>query len=169
MATKKSSAKVTAGFPAGEAGVREALAALKALATDKDGGVSGSAVSSPVQVVGASVGAPLAEGVRNVVKAGQVVPVKVAVGCAGSPLGGLAPTLTLLGGDVDPATAADDPAAVVASSSVSAADTAGVMREVAGGYLYNLKVPTAPAGSKFTVRVRPFGSGGFVQVVLEVR
>jgi hypothetical protein len=35
--------------------------------------------------------------------------------------------------------------------------------------LFDLEIPQAASGTKFTVRVRPFGGGGFVQAVLEVR
>ena len=42
------------------------------------------------------------------------------------------------------------------------------MRQVSGGYLYDLKVPKAASGSRFTVRVRPLG-GALVQAVLEIR
>jgi hypothetical protein len=68
---------------------------------------------------------------------------------------------------VDPETKNDAPALLVPSS-VSASDSAGVMRAVGGGYLYNLKVPKAAAGTKFTVRVSPV-EGASAQVVLEVR
>lgn len=137
-------------------------------ATDKDGGVSDAITSGAVNVVTAAFGAPLVAGSRNVVQAGRVVPVRLSVGCGTSTVSGLAPTITLLSGDVDPATSADDPASLVPAVSTSAADSSGVMREVGGGYLYNLTVPSAPSGSKFTVRVRPAGEA-MIQAVLEVR
>jgi hypothetical protein len=140
---------------------------VTATATDKDGGVSDAFTSAAVQVWEASFQAPLTAGARNVVKAGQVVPVKVSVGCHGATIAGLAPSIRLLTGDVDPETKSDDPALMVPAS-VSSADTAGVMRPAAGGYLYNLKVPKAAAGTKFTIRVSPV-EGASAQVVLEVR
>ena len=123
--------------------------------------------SPAVQVVEASFKAPLTSGARNVVKAGQVVPVKMAVGCSGTNIAGLTPSIRLLAGDVDPETRSDDPALTVPTS-VATADTSGVMRPVAGGYLYNLKVPKSAAGTMYTVRVSPV-EGVAVQVVLEVR
>jgi hypothetical protein len=137
-------------------------------AADKDGGVSDPITSSPVNVVTAALGAPIVAGSRNVVQAGRVIPVRLTVGCGTSTMSGLAPTITLLSGDVDPQTSTDDPASVVPAVTTSAADSSGVMRDVGGSYHYNLQVPQAPSGSQFTIRVRPAG-GGFVQAVLEVR
>jgi hypothetical protein len=137
-------------------------------ATDKDSGVSDPITSGPVNIVAAGLEAPIVAGSRNVVQAGRVVPVRLTVGCGTTTLSGLSPAITLLSGDVDPDTSSDDPATLVPVVSASAADASGVMREVGGSYLYNLKVPQAPSGSRFTIRVRPV-SGAVVQAVLEVR
>lgn len=137
-------------------------------ATDKDAGVSAPFISAPVTVAGASYAAPLAEGARKVVRAGQVVPVRVVIGCQGQSLGGLTPSIRLLAGDVDPATTADDPAVVVPATGATG-DTSGLMRETGGAYVYNLRVPSAPSGSLFTVRVRPAATGGAVNAVLQIR
>lgn len=137
-------------------------------ATDKDGGASDPFTSEPVAVVEARFGAPLVEGARNLVRAGQVVPVRVIVGCGGAAVDGLAPTIRLLAGDVDPATLPDDPAIVVPAADAPG-ENSGVMGPVGDAYLYNLRVPAAPSGSLFTVRVRPDGDGGAVSVVLQIR
>jgi hypothetical protein len=144
---------------------------VSAVARDKDGGVSTPVVSEPVTAYDAKFLSPLREGAYNKVQKGQVVPVKLHLGCAGVFTGGLAPSIQLLGGDVDAATDPGDSSIDVTTESVSAADTTGVMREVDGQYLYNLRVPsTSTVGQKYTVRVRPFGtSGGARYVVLEVR
>lgn len=136
-------------------------------ATDKDGGVSDPFTSAAVQVVEASFRSPLTAGARNVVKAGQVVAVPVTVGCAGTNVAGLTPTIRLLTGDVDPGTESDDLALLVPASA-SASDTSGVMRANDNSYFYNLKVPKSSAGTKYTVRVSPF-EGAVIQVVLELR
>jgi hypothetical protein len=59
----------------------------------------------------------------------------------------------------------------VATVSVSNADTTGQMRPIDGGYIYNLAVPSASAGTTFTIRVQPFGSasGGSMYVVIKIR
>lgn len=143
---------------------------VSAVATDKDGGASAPTTSAAVTVVGVRFAAPLQAGSYNLVKAGQVVPVRVAVGCDGASVAGLSPSIKVLAGDVDPATDADDPGQSVGTVDASGADTTNVMRPVDGGYLYNLRVPSGEAGSLFTVRVRPFGDGtGAVHLVLKIR
>jgi hypothetical protein len=141
---------------------------VEATATDKDGGVSEPATSTAVDVVEASFATPLVPGARNLVRAGQVVPVRVVVGCDGTLLSGLAPTVSLVTGDVDPETTGDDPALVVPAAD-AAGDTTGVMREVDDGYLYNLRVPTGPSGTLYTIRVRPAAGAGPLSAVLQVR
>jgi hypothetical protein len=137
-------------------------------ATDKDGAVSAPAIAV-VDVLQASFGAPLTSGVRNLVRAGQVVPVRIGVGCDGVPTTGLAPSIRLLAGDVDPSTDTNDPAHTVQTPSVSAADSSNVMRPAGTGYLYNLRVPDAAVGTRYTVRVRPLeGSTSALYAVLEI-
>ena len=76
----------------------------------------------------------------------------------------------LLTGEVDPGTDPGDASLNISTTSVSAADTTGVMRQVDGQYIYNLHVPTAAVNALFTVRVRPFGAtGGSMYAVLKIR
>ena len=129
---------------------------VSATATDKDG--STSAPASLASKVSASDGAwqpPLYSGQYNVAKVGSVIPVKITLGCNGTPLTGLAPTIQLIQGDVDGTT--DTGTNDVTTTSVSSADTTGIMRFAAPQYIYNLQVPSAPSGTQFTIRVRPFG------------
>lgn len=130
---------------------------VSATATDKDGGTS--APASLTSTVSASDGPwqpPLYYGQYNVAKAGSVIPVKITVGCNGAPLTGLAPTIQLIQGDVDGTT--DTGTNDVTTTSVSSADTTGIMRYAAPQYIYNLQVPSAPSGTLFTIRVRPFSN-----------
>jgi len=100
---------------------------------------------------------PLEEGKQNLVKAGQVVPVKADLECGGVLQAGLTPSIQLFKGDVDPTT--ESGATTVSTMSVSAADTTGLMRAAGQFYLYNLQVPSsAKAGDLYTIRVRPFGA-----------
>src|SRR5207237_68590 len=81
---------------------------------------------------------PLPAGAFNVVNRGQVVPVKITVGCNGF-LSGLHPAISIRSGDYDPSVDPGDPSYTVPVS-VSGADTSGVMRESDGKYMYNLAV-----------------------------
>jgi len=142
---------------------------IQAKAKDKDGGEA-----SPASLnVGAYDGKflpPLTAGIYNAVQKGQVVPVKISIGCNGTFLTGLTPLINLKSGDADPNTDLSDPTANVATS-VSAADTSGQMRPIDGGYIYNLAVPSnTTAGSLFTIYVRPFGgTAPVMMVVLKIR
>jgi predicted extracellular nuclease len=141
---------------------------VSAKARDKDGGVSTPFTSGAVHVYDGGFNPPIDAASVNLVQSGQVVPVKITVGCNGF-LSGLHPAISLRAGDYDPNVDADDPAYAV-SDSESNSDTDGVMREVGGQYVYNLRVPTAGAGTLFTVLVRPFGAGGpTLQALLKIR
>jgi hypothetical protein len=145
-------------------------ATIQAKAKDKDGGESAASSSLTVAAYDGQFNPPLTAGIYNAVQKGQVVPVKISIGCGGTFLSGLHPAINLKSGDADPSTDLSDPTVNVATS-VSAADTAGVMREVDGQYIYNLAVPSnATAGSLFTIYVRPFGgTTPVMMVVLKIR
>jgi predicted extracellular nuclease len=144
---------------------------VDAKARDKDGGISQPFTSPAVHVYSGSVLPPLTAGAYNVVNRGQVVPVKITVGCNGF-LGGLQPAISLRAGDYDPSVDPSDPSYVVPPSG-SAADTSGVMREVTADqqYIYNLAVPSnATAGSLYTILIRPFGgSSPTLYAVLKIK
>jgi endonuclease/exonuclease/phosphatase family metal-dependent hydrolase len=129
---------------------------VDAKARDKDGGVSAPFTSTPVHVYDGDVLPPLTAGAFNLVQRGQVVPVKITIGCNGF-LSGLHPAISIRAGDYDPSVDPSDPSYVVPDTS-SSADTSGVMREGNEQYMYNLGVPSnASAGQLYTVLVRPFG------------
>jgi uncharacterized protein len=132
---------------------------VAAEARDKDGGISTPLTAPPVHFYTGSVLPPLTAGAFNVVNRGQVVPVKITVGCNGF-LSGLHPAISIRAGDYDPNVDPSDPSYTVPPSG-SAADTSGVMREITADelYAYNLAVPSnAHAGDLFTILIRPFGS-----------
>ena len=143
---------------------------VSAEARDKDGGVSDPFSAAPVQVYDGSTLPPLTAGAFNVVNRGQVVPVKITVGCNGF-LSGLHPAISIRSGDYDPSVDPSDPSYTVPPSG-SAADTSGVMREVTADqqYVYNLAVPNGAAGALYTILIRPFGgSSPTLYAVLKIR
>jgi hypothetical protein len=144
---------------------------ISATTMDKDGGISALFAFGAMNVYEAQFQQPLNEGMYNTVQKGRVVPVKIAIGCAGVPLAGLTPAIQLLSGDRSDAseTGSDE----IETTASSGADTTGVMRPVDDGYRYNLQVPSnATAGQLFTIRVRPFGDanpGASIYAVLQIR
>jgi hypothetical protein len=182
-ATDPSTADTTAGFSwsfnSGAFGANSfttsfstcGLNTVSARAQDKDLGISAPFTSTAVSAYSGHYLPPLTEGIYNAVQKGQVVPVKINVSCNGTNLTGLTPKIQLLSGDIDPATDPGDSTLNVTTASVSNADTTGQMRAIDGGYIYNLAVPSASAGTMFTVRVQPFGNatGGAMYVVIKIR
>lgn len=108
------------------------------------------------QVYGGDILSPLTSGALNLVQKGQVVPVKMTIGCNGF-LCSLHPAISIRAGDYDPNVDPSDPSYVVPDIA-SSADTCGVMREGNAQYMYNLGVPSnATVGQLYTVLIRPFG------------
>jgi hypothetical protein len=131
---------------------------VEAQASDKDGGVSATSpeATKSVSVYDAAFGPPLVDGSTNMVQKGQIVPVKISIGCGTTTLTNLAPHIQLLGASVSPET--EIGSTTVTPNPVLAADTTQTMRPVDGGYVYNLRVPSnAAAGAEYTVLVNPFG------------
>jgi Bacterial Ig domain len=137
---------------------------LHARIADDDGGSAQATSDATVTVVRAAALSPVDPSSVTTVNTGQVLPVKVFVGC-GSFQADLQPTIELLyGGDT------------YAAESPSSADTPGLMRADQGQYQYNLRVPRSLGGTELakgdlvTVRVRPFGpDGGALRIVLQIR
>ena len=133
--------------------------AVKAQASDKDGGLSAASpeATKSVSVYDAAFGPPLVDGSTNMVQKGQIVPVKISIGCGTTTLTNLAPHIQLLGANVSPET--ETGSTTVTTNPVLAADITQTMRPVEGGYVYNLRVPSnAAAGTEYTVLVNPFGT-----------
>jgi carbon monoxide dehydrogenase subunit G len=131
---------------------------------DDDDGSSQATSDATVTVVRAAALSPVDPSGVTTVNPGQVLPVKVFVGC-GVFQGDLDPTIELLfrGG-------------TYAADTASSADRPGVMRANQGQYQYNLRVPRAlggvdlAKGDLLTVRVRPFGpDGGALRIVLQIK
>jgi hypothetical protein len=132
---------------------------VEAQASDKDGGVSAQSPQAmqSVSVYDGAFSPPLVDGSTNIVQKGQVVPVEISIGCGTTNLTNLTPHIQLLSGNVSPET--ESGSTTVTTTSVLAADTTETMRQVDGGYIYNLQVPSnATANQEFTIRVDPFGT-----------
>ena len=184
-ATDPSTADTTAGFSwafdtgsgFGAFGANGVVASFSACGTytvdakarDKDGGVSLPFTSSQVQVYDGVVLPPLTTGAFNLVQRGQVVPVKITIGCNGF-LSGLHPAISIRAGDYDPGVDPGDPSYLVPDTNPSA-DTSGVMREADQQYIYNLGIPSSGSvGQLYTVLIRPFGgSAPTLYAVLKIR
>jgi hypothetical protein len=132
---------------------------VKAQAGDKDGGVSAESprATKSVSVYNGAFDPPLVDGSTNMVQNGQVVPVRISIGCGATNLTNLTPHIQLLSGNVSPEI--ESGSATVTTTSVLSADTGQTMRPVDGGYVYNLQVPSnAAANQEFTILVNPFGA-----------
>jgi hypothetical protein len=132
---------------------------VEAQASDKDGGVSAQSPQAmqSVSVYDGAFSPPLVDGSTNIVQKGQVVPVEISIGCGTTNLTNLTPHIQLLSGNVSPET--ESGSTTVTTTSVLAADTTETMRQVDGGYIYNLQVPSnATANQEFTIRIDPFGA-----------
>jgi VCBS repeat-containing protein len=131
---------------------------VKAQASDKDGGVSAESpqATTSVSVYNGAFDPPLVDGSTNMVQKGQVVPVRISIGCGATNLTNLTPHIQLLNGNFSPEI--ESGSATMTTSSVLA-DTGQTMRPVDGGYVYNLQVPgNAAANQEFTILVNPFGA-----------
>jgi hypothetical protein len=138
--------------------------ALHARIEDDDGGSAQATSDATVTVVRAAALSPVDPGGSTAVNTGQVLPVKVFVGC-GAFQNDLQPTIDLLFHGES-----------YAAETTSSADRPGVMRANQGQYQYNLRVPRSlggvdlAKGDLVTVRVRPFGpDGGALRIVLQIR
>jgi hypothetical protein len=138
---------------------------LDAKVADDDGGSDEATSDTTVTVVQAAALSPVDSGGVTVVQKGEVVPVKVQLGCEVEAWNDLQPTIELgYHGGTYPA------------ESVSAPDAPGLMRWNEDRYQYNLRVPRRLGGTELakgdllTVRVEPFGpAGGFLDIVLQIR
>ena len=116
--------------------------------------------------------APIKDGARNIVKLGNVLPVKIVVlDCNGSPVLNRTLTVVLVSG-----TSAQDIADginLTDGTSVSSADTGNVMRLADGHYMYNLATKGLPTGVPFTIIIRdtalPAGSQNIATAAIELK
>ena len=138
--------------------------ALHARIEDDDGGSDQATSDATVTVVRAAALSPVDPSGSTEVNTGQVLPVKVFVGCGG------------FQSDLQPAIDLVFRGESYAAETASSADRPGVMRANQGQYQYNLRVPRSlggvdlAKGDLVTVRVRPFGpDGGALRIVLLIK
>src|SRR5215208_1548722 len=123
--------------------------------TASDGDTGSAQMTKTVKAWNAIFQAPIKDGSVNTASKGQVLPVKATIGCGTTNLTTLQPVIQLLNGDATPEA---DSGATALTASVSSADTGQFMRPIDAGYIYNLQTPSAAAGTKYTIRVNPWGA-----------
>jgi hypothetical protein len=97
--------------------------------------------------------APIKDGTRNIVKAGNVIPVKLSFrDCNGIFVTGRTLEIRVMQGIVNPEDTSDGSAVIV--ESVSSADTTGVMRMADGQYMYNLSTKGLNSGQDYTIAIK---------------
>jgi len=123
--------------------------------TASDGDTGSAQMTKTVKAWNAIFQAPIKDGSVNTASKGQVLPVKATIGCGTTNLTTLQPVIQLLNGDATPEA---DSGTTALTASVSSADTGQFMRPIDAGYIYNLQTPSAAAGTKYTIRVNPWGA-----------
>jgi len=104
--------------------------------------------------------AELGLGMRNIVKAGNVVPVKLSLlDCNNAFVGGKTLAIKVFSGVLDASDVEDGSTALI-TESVSSADTTGFMRQVDGQYIYNLSTKSLTTGKDFTIAVKDLTAPG---------
>jgi hypothetical protein len=127
--------------------------------TDKDG-ASGSDAKTVSVGTGEFMPPMTNQPVTDKLKNGQVLPVKVRIAdCNGNPIAGLSPSIVLKEGDLT-SEVSDNTIDPITVTSVSAADTTGVMRAADGFYIYNLRVNVPRLNTPYTVIITP-NIGGY--------
>ncbi len=124
--------------------------------TDDDGGffVHQLAQANSLGVYTVEFMAPLKGGARNVVKLGNVIPVKLVIrDCEGNLVTGRSLSIWVVAGILDPQNVAGATDLEVATS-VSAADTTGVMRFANGHYMYNLSTKGLGPALPYTIVIK---------------
>jgi hypothetical protein len=131
--------------------------------TDKDGGSDEKTISGIGVGTGGFLPPMTNQPVTNKLRNKQVLPVKIQItSCSGGGVNNLSPAIRLGAGD-QTATPDDAVVAIDIPSSVSNADTTGVMRSSGndGSYIYNMNVDI-PLNTDYTVVIYPYGNGAAV-------
>jgi|SRR5829696_385639 len=99
-------------------------------------------------------------GMRNIVKAGNVVPVKLSLlDCNSSFVSGKKLEIRVFNGILNPGDVEDGSTPIIVES-VSSADTTGFMRQVDGQYIYNLSTKGLTTGKDYTIAVKDVTATG---------
>jgi hypothetical protein len=120
--------------------------------TDDDGGSASYTYPGGIQHYTVAFQAPIQDGARNIVKQGNVIPVKLVItDCSGNPVLGKSLSIGYIAGDVYND---DDAGLLNLTESVASADTNGWMRQVDSQYMYNLATKSLNPNMPYTVVVR---------------
>jgi Big-like domain-containing protein/HYDIN/CFA65/VesB family protein len=132
----------------------------RVVVTDDDGGSVTYTYAGGLDHYAVAFQAPIQDGVRNIVKQGNVIPVKLQItNCSGQPVLGKTLSIGYVEGDVyDDA----DNGTLTVVDSVSNADTTGFMRYVDSKYMYNLATKSLKVSMPYTVVVREPSTNQFV-------
>jgi hypothetical protein len=120
--------------------------------TDDDGGATTYTYTGAVDHYTVAFQAPIQDNVRNIVKQGNVIPVKLQItNCGGQPVLNKTLSIGYVQGDIYDDVDNGD---LQVPDSVSSADTTGFMRYVDSKYMYNLATKSLKLNLPYTVVVR---------------
>jgi len=128
--------------------------AVSVRVSDDDGGYADHefAAAGSLDRYTAAIQAPIKDGVRNIARLGNVIPVKIRVlDCEGTPVTDRNLTITLLRGNT---TEENETNSEVIATSVSSADSGNTMRLADGMYMYNLATKGLVASQQYTILIK---------------
>jgi large repetitive protein len=121
--------------------------------SDDDGGSFTHTYATSLNVYTVTWDAPIKDGQRNVVKKGNVIPVKIRiVDCFGNAITDRTLNIRVVAGVMDPADIDDGIYEI--PGTVSGADTTGFMRQIDGKYMYNMATKTLSVNMPYTIVIR---------------
>jgi hypothetical protein len=130
--------------------------AIEVVVSDDDGASFGHqfAAADTLGLYSVAFLAPLKDGARNVVKLGNVIPVKLSIrDCSGNSLTNKTLSIWVTAGILNPEDVTNTTDLVTANS-VSSADTTGFMRLADGQYMYNLATKGLTTGLPYTIVIK---------------
>ena len=129
--------------------------------SDDDGGYFDYTYVTSLNVYTVAWDPPIQDGMRNVVKKGNVIPLKLRVtDCTGAALTDKTLSIKVVAGIVDPSDI--DSGVYQVPGSVSGADTTGFMRQVDSKYMYNLDTKSFSIDMPYTIVIKDHSTGQLV-------
>ncbi|HET7219867.1 MAG TPA: kelch repeat-containing protein [Vicinamibacterales bacterium] len=131
---------------------------ISVVVSDDDLGQSGYTFASAgsLQVYTVAFMSPLKDGVRNVVKMGNVIPVKLSItDCNGAPVLNKTLSISVAAGIYNVGDVVEGEEVI--PTSVSSADTTGIMRVADSHYMYNMATKGLSTGFPYSIIIRDGG------------